>query len=110
MYQALLVDSSFFDLLLRLDEELARQAQQQGCACGGVLHCAHYRRKPRGGPSGLGPQHEMRFSFCCAVDGCRRRTTPPSLRFLGRKVYWGVVVLLLPILMQGPTPPRLLRL
>lgn len=109
MYQALLVDSSFFDLLLRLDEELARQAQQQGCACGGVLHCAHYRRKPRGGPLGLAPEHEMRFSFCCAVDGCRRRVTPPSLRFLGRKVYYGVVVVLLPILMQGSTSRRLHR-
>jgi hypothetical protein len=28
----------------------------------------------------------QRFSFCCAVGGCRKRTTPPSLRFLGRKV------------------------
>ncbi len=110
LYQSLLANSSFFDLLLRLDEELARQTRQAGCRCGGVLHCAHYRRKPRGGPRGLGPEHEMRFSFCCAVDGCRRRTTPPSLRFLGRKVYYGVVVLLLPILLQGPTPRRLLRL
>jgi len=110
LYQSLLVDSSFFGLLLRLDEEQARQVQQQGCACGGVLHCAHYRRKPRGGPRGLGAEHEMRFSFCCAVDGCRRRVTPPSLRFLGRKVYYGVVVVLLPILMQGPTVRRLPRL
>jgi len=28
-----------------------------------------------------------RFSFCCARDGCRTRKTPPSFRFLGRKVY-----------------------
>ena len=29
-------------------------------------------------------------------------TTPPSLRFLGRKVYYGVAVVLLPLLMEGP--------
>jgi hypothetical protein len=36
--------------------------------------------------------------------------TPPSLRFLGRKVFFGVVVLLLPVLRDGPTPVRLSRL
>jgi hypothetical protein len=34
-----------------------------------------------------------RFSLCCAREGCRARLTPPSLRFLGRRVYLGVVVL-----------------
>jgi hypothetical protein len=34
----------------------------------------------------LGPEHNRRYSFCCAVDGCRSRATPPSLRFLGPKV------------------------
>jgi hypothetical protein len=52
----------------------------------------------------------MRASFCCAEDGCRRRTTPPSLRFLGRKVFFGVVVLLVPILRDGPSPERLRRI
>jgi len=36
--------------------------------------------------------------------------TPPSLRFLGRKVFFGVLVLLLPVLRDGPTPERLGRL
>jgi hypothetical protein len=52
----------------------------------------------------------VRFSFCCGVEGCRRRVTPPSLRFLGRKVFWGAVVLLVPVLRQGPTPKRVGRL
>jgi hypothetical protein len=52
----------------------------------------------------------MRASFCCAEEGCRRRATPPSLRFLGRKVFFGVLVLLIPILREGPTPERLRRL
>ena len=109
MYQSLLQDSRFFDLLLRLDEELAAAARRAGCSCGGVLHCADYQRKPRGGPSGLGVEHAVRFSFCCALEGCRQRTTPVSLRFLGRKVFFGVVVLLVAALRDGPTPKRLAR-
>lgn len=34
----------------------------------------------------------MRWSLCCGH--CRRRTTPPSVRFLGRRVYVGFVVFL----------------
>jgi predicted DNA-binding transcriptional regulator YafY len=52
----------------------------------------------------------MRFSFCCATEGCRRRLTPASLRFLGRKVFFGVLVLLVPVLRDGATPERLGRL
>lgn len=110
MYQSLLHDSRFFDLLFRLDEDLAREARRSGCTCGGVLHSARYERKPRGGPPGLGPEHARRFSFCCALEGCRRRTTPTSLRFLGPKVFFGVVVLLVPALRDGPTPERVARL
>jgi hypothetical protein len=44
------------------------------------------------------------------MEGCRRRKTPPSLRFLGRKVFFSVVVVLVPVLREGPTPVRLRRL
>lgn len=110
MYQALLRDSRCFDLLLKLDEDLAAEARRAGCACGGALHSARYERKPRGGPAELGPESTVRFSFCCATEGCRRRVTPPSLRFLGRKVFFGVLVLLVPVLRDGATPERLDRL
>jgi len=110
LYQSLLQDSRYFDLLLKLDEDLAAEARRAGCECGGVLHGARYERKPRGGPAGLGAATAVRFSFCCATEGCRRRTTPPSLRFLGRKVFFGVLVLLVPVLRDGPTPERLVRL
>jgi hypothetical protein len=110
LYQKLLGDARFFELLLRLDEDLARQAREGGCPCKGVLHSARYPRKPRGGPPSLGREHDMRASFCCAREGCRRRVTPPSLRFLGRKVFFAVVVVLVPILRDGPTPERLRRL
>jgi hypothetical protein len=110
LYQSLLQDSRWFGLLFKLDEDLAAEARRGGCECGGVLHSAGYERKPRGGPSGLGPEIAVRFSFCCAREGCRRRVTPPSLRFLGRKVFFGVLVLLLPVMRDGPTPERLSRL
>ena len=69
-------------------------------------HSASYWRKPRGRPCRLGREHDRRFSFCCAVDGCRTRTTPPSLRFLGRKVYLAAIVVLIAILRHGATARR----
>jgi hypothetical protein len=36
---------------------------------------------------GLDAFFERRFALCCAEEGCRRRVLPPSVRFLGRKVY-----------------------
>lgn len=110
MYQSLLVDASFFELLREIDLDLAEQARASGCACGGVLHAARYRRKPRGGPGCLGREHSVRESFCCAKEGCRRRTTPASVRFLDRKVFFCVVILLVPILREGLTPQRFRRL
>ncbi len=98
MYPTMFGDSRLFQMLFELDEVVAEGARREGCRCGGVLHRAAYERKPRGGPVVLGDRGALRFSFCCARDGCRRRTTPPSLRFLGRKVFLGVVVLLGPVL------------
>lgn len=97
MCHAFLNDSNFFVWLLQIDRSLAEEVRKAGCpACGGVLHSARYPRKPRGIQSlrrSLDP-YDYRFSFCCATDGCRQRCTPPSVRFLGRKVYLGVFVVL----------------
>lgn len=101
MYRALLHDASLYEALWNLDQELAAQARAQGCPCGGRLHSANYPRKPRGGPPNLDPAYERRLSFCCAEEGCRRRTTPPSVRFLGRRVYLGVAVVLMSALYAG---------
>lgn len=107
MYQALLADARFHDLLLAFDRDLAAVARAAGCArCGGVLHSARFRRKPRGGPVGLGEVYDRRLSFCCAADRCRKRTTPPSFRFFGRKVYLGAVVVLVSAMRQGATAAR----
>ena len=111
MYQALLADVRFHQLLLNFDHDMADTARSQGCACGGVLHSARYRRKPRGLPAGLDKKvYCWRFSFCCAVDGCRQRDTPPSLRFLGRRVYLATMVVLISAMRHGATAPRVARL
>ena len=56
--------------------------------------------KPRGGPAGLPETFSIRHSLCCGRDGCRRRTLPPSVLFLGRRVYWGGVVVVVTALRQ----------
>jgi hypothetical protein len=111
VYQAVLADAKFHEQLLSFDRDLAITARAGRCwRCGGVLHAASYDRKPRGGPAGLGQEYAERFSFCCAVDDCRKRTTPPSLRFLGRRVYLATVVTLISAMLLGTTPARLARL
>jgi len=98
---SVLADARLYELLLRFDGDLAAVARRAGCRCGGALHSADYDRKPRGALAALPAGYESRFSFCCAQDGCRRRTTPASLRYLGRKVYLGVVVVLVTAMERG---------
>ena len=106
MSHKLLRDSRLYQTLIRIDRDLAAKAREEGCPCGGKLHRADYPRKPRGGPAGL-VGYDRRLSLCCEVDGCRKRRTPPSVRFLGRRVYLGVVVVLVSALEGAITPRRL---
>jgi len=109
MLQALLSDRRFHELLLTIDEDLA--ATTARCRrCGGALHSAAYRRKPRGVPAGLSPQYGRCASFCCAVDGCRTRHRAPSLHFLSRRVYLASVMVVISGMRCGVTPQRLHRL
>ncbi len=109
--QAVVCDLRFYRLLSEIDADLASEARADRCPrCGGRLDSATYPRKPRGGPSDLGEEYQRRWSFCCAAEGCRGRVTPPSVRFLGRKVYLGAVVVLVSALRYGPTPPRAAQL
>ena len=115
MYATLLADTRFHDLLLAIDRDLAETCRAEGCEeCGGRLHSARYPRKPHGRPKGLegrlGPEHDQRFSFCCAVDGCRSRETPPSVRFLGRRIFIAAFVVLIAVLREGASDGRLERL
>ena len=110
MYHDLPRTASFWSFLLAVDEDLAEKTRKQGCPCGGRLHCANYPRKPRGTPVQLPEPQRLRLSFCCDRDGCRKRATPPSVRFLGRKVYLGAIVILVSAMRQGPTPRRVREL
>ncbi len=104
-------DSSFYHFLFQIDLDIASDVQARACQhCGGILHSARYPRKPRGPRHCLSVDYQNRFSFCCAREGCRRRTTPPSVRFLGRKVYLGVVILLITARNHGLTHKRRQRL
>ena len=46
--------------------------------------------------------YSSRLSFCCAV--CRTRSTPLSVRFLGRRVYLALAVVLVSASRTGSTP------
>ncbi len=100
----------FWSFLLSIDRDLAETTRQEGCSCGGRLHCANYPRRPRGCPDELPEAYRQRFSFCCNRDGCRKRATPPSVRFIGRKVYLSTVVVLIASMRHGATPRRVREL
>jgi hypothetical protein len=110
MYHDLPRAATFWAFLFTIDQDFAETARNKGCPCGGRLHCANYLRKPRGTPVQLGTEQCTRLSFCCDRDGCRKRVTPSSVRFLGRKVYLGAVVILISAMRQGPSPRRVREL
>jgi hypothetical protein len=110
MYHDLPRDARFWSLLFTLDQDLAETARKKACACGGRLHCANYLRKPRGTPVQLPESERLRLSFCCDRDGCRKRVTPPSVRFLGQKVYLNAIIIVISAMRQGPTPRRVREL
>jgi hypothetical protein len=90
------IGDKFFRWLVEIDEATSREVAARGCSrCGGPLHRGDYPRKPRGGLLGMAAEvFSKRLSLCCGRDGCRRRATPPSVRYLGRRVYVGAVVVL----------------
>jgi len=102
---AILQDKSFYELLSRIDDELAEEARAGGCRCGARLHSARYPRKPRGVRREVIGADVRRASFCC--EACRQRRTPKSVRFLGRRVYPGAVVVLATALAHGFNGRRL---
>jgi len=107
LYRALLADARFHELLLAFDRDIAAAARASGCVrCAGTLHAAPFWRKPRGLPAGLGKEHSRRSSFCCSARECRKRKTPPSLRFLGRRVYAGAVMVVISAMRQGAMAAR----
>jgi len=122
MLHELVFGVEFFARLEAIDARMAAQLAAQGCPfCGGPLHQGNYLRKPRGALLASGGElYSLRRSLCCGWRDCRRRVLPPSLRFLGRRVYLEVVVLFATVVMQlvnavreasaaTAVPPRTLR-
>lgn len=92
-------DAKWFATLTEIDEVFADKVRAGGCAdCGGPLDRADYERKPRGDLGEAAEAYRRRRSFCCRREGCRHRATPPSVRFLGRKVYVAAVVVIASVL------------
>jgi len=93
MYANLVAVASFWSTLTDIDRQLQQDVIAKGCPlCGGPLHVANHPRKPRGIPAQVEREWSLRFNTCCGY--CRRRCMPPSVRFLGRRVYVGAIVML----------------
>ncbi|MCP4147171.1 MAG: hypothetical protein GY757_05420 [bacterium] len=83
---------SLFHILHQIDLGLSQETKKQGCPyCGSRLDQSNYERKPRGGPKNLPAEYSIRQSLCCSK--CRHRVLPPSCLFMGRRVYWGGIIL-----------------
>lgn len=95
----------FFEGLEKIDGSIAAVVAAGRCRhCEGPLHSANYRRKPRGGLlADAGEVSTLRHSLCCGRRGCRKRSLPPSLRFLGRRVYLEAAVILGSVLAAAQT-------
>ena len=108
MLPSFTIGDKIFRWLIEIDEETCRRVAAAGCRhCGGRLHRGDYPRKPRGGLLAFGDEvFTRRLSLCCGKRGCRRRATPPSVRFFGRRVYLGVAVLLAGVVSQALATAR----
>lgn len=111
MFDQIELAREFFERLTQIDAEIVARAAADGCRfCGGPLHRGDYPRKPRGGLMAAAAEaFSRRFSLCCGREGCRRRATPPSVRFLGRRVYVGAAVILASVVALAMTAAGALR-
>ena len=96
MFDPIELQREFFEGLTAIDAAIVERVAKEPCGdCGGPLYRSDFPRKPRVGLLAAAVEAlSRRFSLCCGRDGCRRRVTPPSVRFLGRRVYAGVIVIL----------------
>ena len=94
--------ANVYKLLFFIDCDFSDSVKSQGCpVCNGVLHQADYPRKPRGPFKNIPDEYQKRHSLCCSSESCRKRSLPPSCRFMGRKVYFWPVILIVMALRQN---------
>ena len=109
MCHNIMEDPTFLFVLYRLDLGMAEDVKASDCPlCGSPLDWANFTRKERGLPPDLPPEYRrgIRFALCCRHEACRKRCLPPSVRFLGRRVYFGFVITLASAMDQGLTKAR----
>src|SRR3990167_5860082 len=100
-----LFDASFFSLLMQIDEDLSKKMKKSKCTkCKGRLHRSPYPRNPHGVPAKFREQYGQRLSHCCA--DCRKLSTPPSVRFFGRRWFVAPVFMLICALKNGANKRR----
>lgn len=111
MFDQIELAREFFEKLTEIDAAIVARAAAEACRfCGGPLHRGDYARKPRGGLMAAAAEaFSRRFSLCCGREGCRRRATPPSVRFLGRRVYVGAAVIIASVVALAMTAAGALR-
>jgi ribosomal protein S27AE len=67
-----------FEILYKIDKELAEKIKQRPCPyCGSALHTANYNRKPRGVNASIPDEFLRQQSLCCSNEECRKRVQPP---------------------------------
>ena len=109
MSHNLLHNTNFHALLFKIDQELSKEVQKAGCPeCKGQLDKAPYPRVPHGLSRHLRIYYEQRLSFCCAK--CRRRVTPQSVRFFGRRWFVAPIFIFISAITLGINERRLEQL
>ena len=104
-------DARLFRLLPKIDAELATEARKARCReCGNRFHKATFPRKARGVPAELQEDYSTRYSFSCATRDCRKRLTPASVRYFGRRFYVAAAFVVLSAMRDGITGPRVEKL
>lgn len=99
----------FHSVLNVIDRDLMDQAKKEGCSfCKNTLHQANYPRSPAGMPSEFRVHYDARLSLCC--NSCRKRTTPPSVRFFGRRWFPAPIFIFICILQCGINERRLAQI
>lgn len=108
MSHRFLFNASFHSSLKTIDQEFVAKTKEKGCVdCGSELHQANYPRSPVGLPFQFRDAYRERFSFCCSK--CRKRVTPQSVRFFGRRWYPAALHILISILSVGISERRLIQ-
>jgi hypothetical protein len=84
LLNSIILNPDFHLFLFYIDKDLAQSICDSNCPfCDKALHQANYPRSPNGMPADQREYYEIRFSFCCSE--CRKRITPESIRFFGRR-------------------------